>query len=234
MRGAPLSVNAPARWSGIIPADAGSTTTSTISAGLRRDHPRGCGEHFTAAARATPARGSSPRMRGARKPHDFCLNSSGIIPADAGSTSADRTTPRPATDHPRGCGEHQPARRVRKSFTGSSPRMRGAPHAARHDEPCRGIIPADAGSTPGPDGSAARSRDHPRGCGEHGSPWLTNTAQPGSSPRMRGAPADRPVRPPIPGIIPADAGSTRGAPGHGRRQGCDRGIIPADAGSTCS
>ncbi len=151
-------------------------------------------------------------MRGALRCPLRHENEAGIIPADAGSTRFCSSARDLMRDHPRGCGEHQPARRVRKSFTGSSPRMRGALHAARHDEACRGIIPADAGSTPGPDGSAARSRDHPRGCGEHGSPWLTNTAQPGSSPRMRGAPADRPVRPPIPGIIPADAGSTRSWP----------------------
>ena len=70
-------------------------------------------------------------------------------------------------DHPRGCGEHRPSPRPLISLSGSSPRMRGAPH--RHPHPRRGhrIIPADAGSTKPPENMTDVTEDHPRGCGEH-------------------------------------------------------------------
>ena len=71
--------------------------------------------------------------------------------------------------------------------------------------------------------------DHPRGCGEHCRWSLSWLSVWGSSPRMRGAPGSRPRGTSLPGIIPADAGST--VTTHHRIPG-GRGIIPADAGST--
>ena len=71
---------------GIIPADAGSTGDSHTVFVLRKDHPRGCGEHYILALLLILPLGSSPRMRGALS----ILLSGGhltrIIPADAGST----------------------------------------------------------------------------------------------------------------------------------------------------
>ena len=45
MRGAPNRAWLPAIHRGIIPADAGSTNVSFSLSWLRKDHPRGCGEH---------------------------------------------------------------------------------------------------------------------------------------------------------------------------------------------
>ena len=50
-----------------------------------------------------------------------------------------------------------------------------------------GIIPADAGSTCGGVCCVCAARDHPRGCGEHGSAYTKGDCTGGSSPRMRGA-----------------------------------------------
>ena len=50
--------------------------------------------------------GSSPRMRGAHIQGQFDSPSSGIIPADAGSTGDRQSTVGVQGDHPRGCGEH--------------------------------------------------------------------------------------------------------------------------------
>ena len=94
-----------------------------------------------------------------------------------------------------------------------------------------------------------RSEDHPRGCGEHGMSTVTVLRIRGSSPRMRGARHLRRIDPALPGIIPADAGSTRplrasshsavgssprmrGARNPHRCWRPSQGIIPADAGST--
>ena len=172
---------------GIIPADAGSTGLERLRDMLGADHPRGCGEHWSAHL-TVPI-----RLR--------------IIPADAGSTWGIGLTGFPAWDHPRGCGEHK----YRKAFgqaTGSSPRMRGAPPHAQTGYVRVRIIPADAGSTVGSSSPRHAATDHPRGCGEHLAQVVASPYHQGSSPRMRGAPESvcsdpKPIR-----IIPADAGST--------------------------
>ena len=70
------------------------------------------------------------------------------------------------------------------------------------------IIPADAGSTQAATGFSAERQDHPRGCGEHQVWAKAGASAEGSSPRMRGARHRSGVDPALPGIIPADAGST--------------------------
>ena len=72
----------------------------------------------------------------------------------------------------------------------------------------RRIIPADAGSTHGPQSRWSASWDHPRGCGEHQNSGLMLLIRMGSSPRMRGARTKPIIYMSQNGIIPADAGST--------------------------
>ena len=112
-----------------------------------------------------------------------------IIPADAGSTEANWASG--------------------FNFTGSSPRMRGARSRVFRIRVFRGIIPADAGSTRRCLSRCLHQRDHPRGCGEHSMVSVTPGWVSGSSPRMRGARNLLLFCPFLPGIIPADAGSTR-------------------------
>ena len=111
-----------------------------------------------------------------------------------------------------------------------------------------GIIPADAGNTPNPPVIRSSSKDHPRGCGEHGNPERGQPFGHGSSPRMRGThfavrSSGISIR-----IIPADAGNTpqttpyqdwsgssprmRGTPSTASCMTSGSGIIPADAGNT--
>ena len=192
----------------IIPADAGSTGSSPFLGSLSGDHPRGCGEHPAQVRQISSPAGSSPRMRGARDHGEPADIHTGIIPADAGSTKSTSQATGARRDHPRGCGEHSGRRRERVTGTGSSPRMRGALEVSIIPGDVSRIIPADAGSTARPWGTAPRSRDHPRGCGEHGDEGMGFARVQGSSPRMRGArffdlPACDAGR-----IIPADAGST--------------------------
>ena len=70
----------------IIPEDAGNTLDVVEQQLLRRDHPRGYGEHENENARLTCEAGSSPQMRGARRLAFLALLAGRIIPADAGST----------------------------------------------------------------------------------------------------------------------------------------------------
>ena len=153
--------------------------------------------------------GSSPRMRGARLCYGVVLLSDGIIPADAGSTTQNRSPNNYGRDHPRGCGEHKIYSVDKYSEWGSSPRMRGARELFEHVENRIGIIPADAGSTPVMTPTPVTRQDHPRGCGEHSVDLRSALSKIGSSPRMRGAHFHCLFEPIRQRIIPADAGSTR-------------------------
>ena len=111
----------------IIPAYAGNTGFHEHVIGIKRDHPRVCGEHLNQLAPAVNKAGSSPRMRGTLSLVLAHLPLGGIIPAYAGNT---RLAPSPAPivwDHPRVCGEHTRVRCCHRHAEGSSPRMRGTP-----------------------------------------------------------------------------------------------------------
>ena len=88
MRGAPKQITVPIVAGRIIPADAGSTIQCRKSYRRWEDHPRGCGEHQIVKYQSVVQKGSSPRMRGAQFTDLAVQIEVGIIPADAGSTSA--------------------------------------------------------------------------------------------------------------------------------------------------
>ena len=188
MRGTQTQMKANPGYGGIIPADAGSTYVLALAGSAYRDHPRGCGEHASFFRGCDPCGGSSPRMRGARPITAGDTVALGIIPADAGSTTCTATWRPAARDHPRGCGEHNLLSLVAIARTGSSPRMRGAPVNVGRELNRFRIIPADAGSTPPTPVPHKGWGDHPRGCGEHLRASTKGRNEPGSSPRMRGAP----------------------------------------------
>ena len=168
-----------------------------------------CGEHRSIVGIGVACQGSSPHVRGARRPRQPGIRPNGIIPACAGSTQV-RLRRRPWTeDHPRMCGEHRSGFNALFFLTGSSPHVRGA----RKDSPLRrchsGIIPACAGSTECEVITNGVARDHPRMCGEHKFGGALFPSQSGSSPHVRGARSGL-VRGSVPpGIIPACAGSTQ-------------------------
>ena len=147
MRGAHRTCTVGLQSSRIIPADAGSTSCFIWFVFYDWDHPRGCGEHVEAVTRLGSMMGSSPRMRGARHAGRVVAPGSGIIPADAGSTSYLSEIFWILEDHPRGCGEHTPQVGQFPQYSGSSPRMRGARPPSGATVQGAGIIPADAGST---------------------------------------------------------------------------------------
>ena len=147
VRGAPRRALALIFTQGIIPACAGSTSSERAPPASARDHPRMCGEHRVRGADHRRGEGSSPHVRGARRPQRGAFGGRGIIPACAGSTYQAVFDGDGVRDHPRMCGEH--SNRVGDWFAtlGSSPHVRGA-RRPRCRVPCeRGIIPACAGST---------------------------------------------------------------------------------------
>ena len=97
-----------------------------------------------------------------------------------------------------------------KTFSGSSPHVRGAHLRLVVVQRGAGIIPACAGSTGRGWISMRCPRDHPRMCGEHCHAPSLEAFMMGSSPHVRGAHHDRRAHRHARGIIPACAGSTGG------------------------
>ena len=130
-RGAPITTIARPRVRRLIPAGAGSTTTSALSGLVIAAHPRWRGEHTGVSGSKHDHIGSSPLARGAPGIYASCGGEGGLIPAGAGSTcltSSNRLSP---TAHPRWRGEHKvPSARERRG-DGSSPLARGAPVGRR-------------------------------------------------------------------------------------------------------
>ena len=147
MRGALFTVIVLILWPRIIPAYAGSTMLSCITAMHIWDHPRVCGEHRCTSQSRGPCRGSSPRMRGALWIGCGLPAGNGIIPAYAGSTHCCCRQANKQRDHPRVCGEHWMVSGMVWHGGGSSPRMRGALRVSGEVSQVLRIIPAYAGST---------------------------------------------------------------------------------------
>ena len=147
VRGARLGRIDRGRYTGIIPACAGSTRVFVLRRVVPRDHPRMCGEHGNVSKQMQDAMGSSPHVRGAQNVIILVDRVGGIIPACAGSTNTSLTCGSATGDHPRMCGEHNRDRRRLRHKPGSSPHVRGAPVSCLLHHSSWGIIPACAGST---------------------------------------------------------------------------------------
>ena len=153
--------------SGITPAHAGKTMAAAEMCGVRRDHPRACGENRIEEINGMARVGSPPRMRG--KHSLSCTKSPkrGITPAHAGKTKVRIPVIQIDWDHPRACGENFPLCRFRQMKAGSPPRMRGKPWAVFLTGGVDGITPAHAGKTFFVLRIACVGGDHPRACGEN-------------------------------------------------------------------
>ena len=174
----------------IIPAYAGSTTSSRARAAGRGDHPRIRGEHAAAAVPEMEVPGSSPHTRGAHIPAVEDSGVEGIIPAYAGSTCRRILGSAPGTDHPRIRGEHFSRSTVNAMSAGSSPHTRGARPAPTDRNRNRRIIPAYAGSTPWTRPPRYSRADHPRIRGEHPVADAGREAGKGIIPAYAGSTAD--------------------------------------------
>ena len=115
--------------------------------------------------------------------------------------------PRPA-EHPRVCGENSLVKNGWGPEYGTSPRMRRKqqePAPAPADE---GNIPAYAGKTPVTCAPILPASEHPRVCGENLLSQKLHIRPRGTSPRMRGKPAEKVTVQELKRNIPAYAGKT--------------------------
>ena len=109
----------------ITPAHAGRRILHWQWAGIRRDHPRACGEKRQASLSVMRNLGSPPRMRGEVKHKLRARPCARITPAHAGRSENSRLKWPKSKDHPRACGEKHTDLSSRSSVMGSPPRMRG-------------------------------------------------------------------------------------------------------------
>ena len=171
-------------------------------------HPRACGENLVLTVGLKPPVGSSPRMRGKRKSPVAWLSTGRLIPAHAGKTRRHSRASRKPRAHPRACGENIFTVSLPDRSRGSSPRMRGKRTVWELFPHLDGLIPAHAGKTIRPGVWAAKTRAHPRACGENVLTCSALALASGSSPRMRGKLKDSGSYTLSVGLIPAHAGKT--------------------------
>ena len=171
-------------------------------------HPRVCGEHTSSVLSFIIPTGSSPRLRGTRRPPGLLSLSRRFIPASAGNTKRDHHHLVIHAVHPRVCGEHLTNHNVSAITDGSSPRLRGTLNGGISCILLLRFIPASAGNTQPSTPTGAGSTVHPRVCGEH--PLLRYCTNPlsGSSPRLRGTQSATMAAPLHMRFIPASAGNT--------------------------
>ena len=185
----------------------------------------------------TDTPGSSPRLRGTRRPAPAEYRRGGFIPAPAGNTPARSMSitfasvhpracgehptrgqdNRPSPVHPRACGEHHTRQPGYGGIGGSSPRLRGTPYATARLWRHWRFIPAPAGNTIRDSQAMAALAVHPRACGEHLIAEGEKDVDTGSSPRLRGTPGRSMARHHSIRFIPAPAGNTPTRPASDQR-----------------
>ena len=150
----------------IIPACAGNRHVCGCLCLLSADHPRVCGEQYTAAGAYAYYQGSSPRVRGTGIDGQSHGEIQRIIPACAGNSRPAYLTMRTAADHPRVCGEQPCFAPPASCVSGSSPRVRGTALTMTCSITEIRIIPACAGNRACTGTYRRPGSDHPRVCGE--------------------------------------------------------------------
>ena len=192
----------------LIPARAGKTMLRRKSPVYIAAHPRACGENVRGSDTSRRPVGSSPRVRGKRIPPHQGEEARRLIPARAGKTQGGSPVSWIWRAHPRACGENLMSTRVVAATAGSSPRVRGKPGDQGLRLPREGLIPARAGKTSPRPRPRRAAGAHPRACGENRTVLIALSFVAGSSPRVRGKPANPVVHAPLVGLIPARAGKT--------------------------
>ena len=159
---------------------------SGVALAWTEDHPRVCGEQWSAEDLAGSISGSPPRVRGTGFDGSNTLTVKGITPACAGNRSSFLYADRGLGDHPRVCGEQLDITRAYRPLSGSPPRVRGTAKYRYMHPVSRRITPACAGNRQSQPVRKRTQQDHPRVCGEQPAgagpgPWGR-----GSPPRVRG------------------------------------------------
>ncbi len=193
-------------------------------------HPRVRGGNKARGTEVAEGAGPSPRTRGKLLGRERQLVFRGAIPAYAGETPCEPSSPPPAGGHPRVRGGNRARRGRGRCRGGPSPRTRGKHRRTVDHAELEGAIPAYAGETVSSKRSARFGAGHPRVRGGNLIGMGGIPDQYGPSPRTRGK------------LVMQVGGNYRGGPSP-RTRGkqalvaqidARRGAIPAYAGETRS
>ena len=150
MRGMRTRYHQPLGSGRIIPAYAGNAGRRGRCGYAAPDHPRVCGECYSAPMSCWCFHGSSPRMRGTLGAMLAAEVDHRIIPAYAGNADSSAPSPHRQTDHPRVCGERSSSAASSSRAIGSSPRMRGTRNQPLEQNSLTGSSPRMRGTRAGP------------------------------------------------------------------------------------
>ena len=170
-------------------------------------YPRVCGVTHTPPPRGKCRGGLSPRVRGHHASIAIDVESSGSIPACAGSPGEHVNDGLEWRVYPRVCGVTPRLRLVTSPLLGLSPRVRGHPPLRTGTETVFGSIPACAGSPQIHEDAAPSVQVYPRVCGVTSTTVYIINSCVGLSPRVRGHHWYNNVNGRVYRSIPACAGS---------------------------
>ena len=193
---------------GLIPAHAGTTTTSSSAFSPTRAYPHSRGENHPSHQATATRMGSSPLTRGKQQPWRKGRRRFRFIPTHAGKTSPTRPGGRALRAHPHSRGENELIAFATSSLVGSSPLTRGKLLAWRVARRHGGLIPTHAGKTGFPDCRRHGLRAHPHSRGENEMSDQVRAVAAGSSPLTRGKLQRVAVVVDPFGLIPTHAGKT--------------------------
>ena len=146
-RGKPAWQCIPSPHLGLIPAHAGKTKAPYRSGRGPPAHPRSRGENPGLVASRRANEGSSPLTRGKHAMREQYVRRQRLIPAHAGKTTAQISSPPTRKAHPRSRGENLAAVGDAIAALGSSPLTRGKLLAGTLGNLRVRLIPAHAGKT---------------------------------------------------------------------------------------
>ena len=165
VRGKPPPRSALVQSWGYIPACAGEAEVDEAGEDGVRVHPRVCGGSPGLPIEPVPPEGTSPRVRGKRRPSPRQNSPSRYIPACAGEAAEIAARFHNVKVHPRVCGGSQGRGDGDRGGEGTSPRVRGKPGRISRGRRVSGYIPACAGEAARCRGGSRSPKVHPRVCG---------------------------------------------------------------------
>ena len=186
MRGKGVSGFSLTSVSRITPAYAGKRAQFNFCFVCTEDHPRLCGEKFSARSFKYLSMGSPPPMRGKGGVKVLSATERRITPAYAGKSCITYLGLSEWRDHPRLCGEKPAVSHQGCPPEGSPPPMRGKGRLTGNFHCLYRITPAYAGKRFAGNVRGLIVQDHPRLCGEKQCTRFAFAVIIGSPPPMRG------------------------------------------------
>ena len=172
--------------SGIIPTRMGTRILPVCVFYVRRDHPHAYGDKQKTLTAFLRCHGSSPRVWGQDSMTIFLQCMDRIIPTRMGTSSVFSIARISVRDHPHAYGDKILTYFMRRTFSGSSPRVWGQVPQLSKLTPSLGIIPTRMGTRIRLKRQDLPTQDHPHAYGDKFIGSRRRSAYNGSSPRVWG------------------------------------------------